>query len=244
MIRINLLAEAKPTKKKRGVAAMGGAGRLNVVLLASALVVGLLAIFIQYWILNTQIKELDEKIRIAQAEVKRLEPILKEVKDFEDKKAKLQKKVDLINQLKQNQKGPVRLMDEISKALPDLLWLERLDYHGNGISLTGKALNPPAVANFLENLKRVSSFQEPKVQDISACGAGSQGSVYCFSMSFVFANLDKTQMDAVPPAAAGGAGAGADGKTTPATPGGPPKAEGPRQEPAGDASSTALAAGM
>ena len=56
---------------------------------------------------------------------------------------------DLINQLKVNQRGPVRLMDEVSKALPDLLWLDRMECRGNSISLTGKALNPNAVANLL-----------------------------------------------------------------------------------------------
>ncbi|MDL1951835.1 PilN domain-containing protein, partial [Acidobacteria bacterium ACD] len=171
MIKINLLPEAKPTKKKKGVSALGGGERLNVILLVGAVVVGLLVIGVQWWIYRSQIKELDEKIRRDQLEVARLESILREVKDFEDKKAKLQKKVDLINQLKQNQKGPVRLMDEVSNALPDLLWLEKMEYKGTTITLAGKALNPPAVANFLENLKKVSAFQEPKVQDISAASA-------------------------------------------------------------------------
>ncbi len=198
MIKINLLAEAKPTKKKKGVAALGGAGRLNVLLLGAAIGIGLLAAFIHWYILNDETKKLEEKIRVAQAEVTRLESILKEVRDFEDKKAKLQKKVDLINQLKTNQRGPVRLMDEVSKALPDLLWLEKMTYAGTTINLDGKALNPNAVANFLENLKRVPSFQEPKVQSIDrATGVGAE--LYNFKLSFVFSNIDKTQGD---PAAA------------------------------------------
>ncbi len=36
MIKINLLAEAKPVKKKRGVSALGGAGRLNLFLILGA----------------------------------------------------------------------------------------------------------------------------------------------------------------------------------------------------------------
>lgn len=217
MIKINLLAEAKPAKKKRGVSALGGAGRLNVFLLAGTVAVGLAVIGVEYWLRNAQQKEVDEKIRVAQAEVTRLDAILKEVKDYEDKKARLQKKVDLINQLKQNQRGPVRLMDEVSRALPDLLWLERMDYKANAIDLVGKALNPNAVANFLENLKRVPAFQEPKVGDISACSGPSGGSLYCFRLSFVFAAIDKTQAETAAPA-------------TPTPPAGAPKAEGPSPE--------------
>lgn len=208
MIKINLLPEAKPTKKKKGVSALGGGERLNVILLVGAVVLGLLVIGVQWWIYRSQIQELDEKIRRDQLEVARLESILREVKDFEDKKAKLQKKVDLINQLKQNQKGPVRLMDEVSGALPDLLWLEKMEYKGNTINLSGRALNPPAVANFLENLKKVSAFQEPKVQDISA--ASSKGAaLYNFSLSFVFSSLDKTQPTETAPAGGAAAPAGA-----------------------------------
>ena len=201
MIRINLLAEAKPVKKKRGVAALGSGGRLNTVLIGAALGVAVLAGIIHYFILSTGIKSQEEKIRVAQVEVTRLETVLKEVRDFEQKKTRLQKKVDLINQLKQNQRGPVRLMDEVSKALPDLVWLEKLDYRGNSISIDGKAFNPPAVANFLENLKRVPAFQEPKVE-FAACGGAGGAQLYCFKLSFIFSTLDRSQPEAAPAAAA------------------------------------------
>ena len=207
MIRINLLVEAKAVRKKRGVAALGRAGRFNTVLIGVAMGAAMLAILVHWWILSVRIRAQEEKIRVAQVEVTRLESVLKEVKDFETKKAKLQKKVDLINQLKQNQRGPVRLMDEVSKALPDLVWLERLDYRGNSISITGKAFNPPAVANFLENLKRVPAFQEPKVS-FSSCAAGAI-QLDCFNLSFTFSALDRLQPEAAPPAAPSTASAGA-----------------------------------
>jgi type IV pilus assembly protein PilN len=200
MIRINLLVEAKAVRKKRGVAALGGAGRFNTILIGVAVGAALLAILVHWWILSMRIRAQEEKIRVAQVEVTRLESVLKEVKDFETKKAKLQKKVDLIHQLKQNQRGPVRLMDEVSKALPDLVWLERLDYRGNSIAIVGKAFNPPAVANFLENLKRVPAFQEPKVS-FAACGGSGGVQLDCFNLSFAFSTLDRLQPETAAPAA-------------------------------------------
>jgi type IV pilus assembly protein PilN len=197
MIRINLLAEAKPVKKKRGVAALGTGGRLNTVLIGGAIGLAVVVGFIHWWVLTAQIKAQEEKIRVAQVEVTRLESVLKEVKEYEAKKARVQRKVDLINQLKQNQRGPVRLMDEVSKALPDLVWLERMECRGNIIAIDGKAFNPPAVANFLENLKRVPSFQEPKVE-FNACGGPGGSSLYCFKTNFVFSNLDRTQPETAP----------------------------------------------
>jgi len=214
MIKINLLAEAKPTKKKKGASALGAAGQLNLILLGSAIAVGLLVIFVRWYMLNTEIKNYDNEIRKAQAEVKRLEAILKEVKDFEDKKARLQKKVDLINQLKLNQRGPVRLMDEVSKALPDLLWVDRMEYKGNGITLTGKAINWPAVANFIENLRRVQAFQEPTLREVTVCAS----TLTCFNLGFVFANIDKTQAQPTPPPAAAPAPGAAPGTGSAAPP--------------------------
>ena len=209
MIKINLLAEAKPVKKKRGVSALGGAGRLNLLLILGGLFIGILVVGVQWWVEAARLKVQEEKNRLAQQEVTRLEAVLKEVQDFEDKKAKLQKKVDLINSLKASQRGPVRLMDEVSNAVPDLLWLDRMDVKGNSITVDGMALNPPAVANFLENLKRVQAFQEPKVKSIVAASRGS-ANLYDFNLSFVFANLDRTQLDSAgPPAAGTGAASGA-----------------------------------
>jgi len=218
MIKINLLSEAKPAKKKKGVSALGGAGRLNLFLLLGGLLIGLLVVGVQWWVESARLKEQEEKNRLAQQEVTRLEAVLKEVADFEDKKAKLQKKVDLINALKANQRGPVRLMDEVSNALPDLLWLEKLQLTGNLIAVDGKALNPPAVANFLTNLKRVPSFQEPKVTSIRAVSAAGASSLYSFGLSFVFADLDRTQFEPAGAPDAAGAPAATPAPAAPAAP--------------------------
>lgn len=192
MIRINLLSEARPQRKKKGVSALGGAGRLNTLLMGGAIGLAVLIGIVHYWVLRSQIKAQEEKIKIATVEVERLKAVLQEVKDYEAKKARVQRKVDLINQLKQNQRGPVRLMDEVSKALPDLVWLERMEYRGNAISVDGKAFNPPAVANFVANLKLVPSFQEPKVE-FTACSGPTGSSLYCFKTNFGFSNIDRTQ---------------------------------------------------
>ena len=217
MIKINLLSEAKPAKKKRGVSALGGAGRLNLFLILGGLLLGLLVVGVQWWVESSRLKEQEEKNRLAQQEVTRLEAVLKEVADFEDKKAKLQRKVDLINSLKASQRGPVRLMDEVSNALPDLLWLESMELNGNQISIGGKALNPPAVANFFTNLKLVQAFQEPKLTVLAAATAGS-ANLYNYELSFVFADLDRTQFET---AAAPAAGAESPATAAPAVPAAP-----------------------
>jgi Tfp pilus assembly protein PilN len=137
-------------------------------------------------VLTSRSKTLDEEIVRAQEEVARLKSIIDEVKGYEDKKASLEAKIQLINNLKTNQKGPVRLMDEISKALPDLVWLSELTVSGDQVSLKGRTLSPNAVATYLENLKKSPFFAEPVFRNLGR-EQGSQG-IYTWEMSLTFTN--------------------------------------------------------
>ena len=96
--------------------------------------------------------------------------------------------MDIISQLKANQQGPVQLMDKISRALPELLWIDRMEVKGQTITLAGQAFNTNAVANFLENLDRVNEFQEPVLQDTS-----QTGQTYTFVVRFNFTHVAADQ---------------------------------------------------
>ena len=49
-----------------------------------------------------------------------------QVQQFEQRKAQLQQRVALIEQLRKGQTGPVHMLDQISRALPPMLWLTEL----------------------------------------------------------------------------------------------------------------------
>ena len=93
-------------------------------------------------------------------------------------------------------------MDSISRALPELLWLDRMDMNANSIHLAGRAFNTNAVATFIENLDKVVEFQEPILQDLSQ----GNGGVYNFSVVFnySYATLTDDDGEAATTASAGG----------------------------------------
>jgi type IV pilus assembly protein PilN len=122
LIRINLLTEARAAAARKKAPVLPTGAKLNNLLMIAGIAVGLLYIAIMGLVLTGKRRNLDEEIGKAKVEAERLRSIIAEVKGYEDKKASLEEKIDLINRLKTNQKGPVRLMDEISKALPDLVW--------------------------------------------------------------------------------------------------------------------------
>ena len=209
MIRINLLTEARAAAARKKSPFLPSGARLNNLILLGGVVAGLLYIGIMALILTSRSKTLDEEIVRAQEEVARLKSIIDEVKGYEDKKASLEAKIQLINNLKTNQKGPVRLMDEISKALPDLVWLSELTVSGDQVSLKGRTLSPNAVATYLENLKKSPFFAEPVFRNLGREG-GSQG-IYTWEMSLTFTNAQ-----ALSAAPGGASGPSAGPASTPA----------------------------
>ena len=183
MIKINLIAEGKKAVTRKSKAAAGGSPPTDMsqLLLLGGLLLGL-ALWGGYWFyLKHQIAVREEKIAEHEAEVRRLESIIKEVEDYKIKKAALEHKINVINELKQNQQGPVRIMDQVSRALPELLWLERMDVTGTSIGVSGSAFNINAIANFIENLDKSQEFQEPILRDSTRAGQ-----VYNFTVNFSF----------------------------------------------------------
>lgn len=186
MIRINLLTEARGAAARKKTAFLPSGAKLNNLILLGGVALGLLYIGIMALILTSRSRHLDEDIARANEEVARLRSIIEEVKGYEQKKASLEAKIQLINNLKTNQKGPVRLMDEVSKALPDLVWLTELGVSGQQVNLKGRTLSPNAVAAYLENLKKSPFFAEPVFRNLGR-EAGSQG-IYNWEMSLTFTN--------------------------------------------------------
>lgn len=165
MIRINLIAEGKRPVAARKPRAAVERWDLGQWLLLGLVLVGLLASLGHYLLLRNTLRQKEAEIDAANREVARLAPIIAEVERFKLSKAELERKIQVINNLKAAQRGPVRIMDEISRALPDLLWLTRMEVKETSITLTGEAFSTNAVASFIENLDKVPEFQEPVLKD-------------------------------------------------------------------------------
>lgn len=184
MIRINLLNEGrKPVVAKKARMSgfdLGGIDPPSSVLLA-VVVLALLVALGHNFLLARKVKNREVEVAEAQVEVDRLAPIIKEVEEFRAKRAELKQKVDVIGSLKENQRGPVEIMDKISRALPELLWLNKMQVIASDVSLEGQAFNTNAVANFIENLDKVPEFQEPVLQDTA-----QSNQMYSFRVTFSF----------------------------------------------------------
>lgn len=157
MIRINLLAAERPTHKKKAVA--GPPGALQAYLILGGLVgLTLLGCAAAWWLKSSALATLDAQTAEATKRQQALQVIKVKVEGFERKKALLDAKVDLIERLKAEQSGPVHMLDEISKALPEFVWLVSLDQAGTNIKLVGETNGLTSVADFISNLQRSGWF--------------------------------------------------------------------------------------
>jgi Tfp pilus assembly protein PilN len=216
LIKINLVREGKAAVRGAGAApgavaaAATGPSNLNNVLVIIGLVAGVLLGGGWWWMKNNALKERQDTVASKQTEAQRLEVIIKEVEDYTHRKESLQKRIDLINELKQNQKGPVKVMDRVSQDLPDLVWLDTMQMQGGVITLSGRGLNPNAVANFVDNIKNDPLFEEPELQHLTQ--ASVTPLVYNFDMTFHFSYAPKGEAGA-----AGGSGTTTTGTSTTGT---------------------------
>lgn len=186
MIRINLLSEGKrpaAVRRARPTSFLAGENIALWALLAALLLLGVLPAVAWWWTTGNQVEANEARIVEAQREVDELAAIIAEVERFKTQQAELERKIAVIQQLRENQKGPVRVMDQVSRALPELLWLDRMEMRGAVINLNGRAFNSNAVASFLDNLDAVPEFQEPTLRDLQESREG----VYTFGISFGFA---------------------------------------------------------
>jgi len=161
MIKINLL----PTKRKPARKVT----ELQKQLIIAVVVLGGVTTSMGFYFisLNSKIAAKTEEKAAAVAEVARQDKMLREVKNVEDERKKVTDKIGVIEQLKKNQQGPVRLLDEISRAIPVSVDLLTMSESSGNINLTGEAFSNEDVVKFVDNLKASEYFTDINLLETS-----------------------------------------------------------------------------
>jgi len=150
MIRINLLPAREARRR--------GEVRRQLYVAAVAVVVALGIGIWGYMAQNSDLGAHQQELAGIEEEIKRLDQVIKEVQKFETKKTQLDKKVGAIEDIKTKQRRPAHMLDEISRSLPDQMWLISIKDSGGGLQISGKSFDNVGIAAFMENLERSSLF--------------------------------------------------------------------------------------
>jgi type IV pilus assembly protein PilN len=151
MIRINLLASERRAAK---AAAPGfQAGQKMMVIGSLVLVLAAVGVGWRYWALGQQQAQVTREIEAARREETRLQEILKQVQEFENRRKQLESRVALIDELRKGQTAPVHMIDQLSRALPDMTWLVALSQDGYTLTIQGRCLTLTSLSDFIGNLE-------------------------------------------------------------------------------------------
>ena len=164
MIRINLLP-VKAAQKKEMLK-----GQLMVIVLVLIVTVGICGA--AYTHIIGEVDDVQQQIDQKKSEIARLQKAIKEVKNFEKRQKDLRAKLDVLETLKTARVGPVYLLDELYRAMPDKLWLTKFKEGSGKAQISGIGASEETVGLFMKNLEESGSFEgvelkvtKQKVQD-------------------------------------------------------------------------------
>jgi type IV pilus assembly protein PilN len=111
------------------------------------------------WMMDKRaIAQLEAEQAELRANRERLKAIVDEVNALERREKLLNARIEIIQRLRSDQRGPVRVLDELSRNLPEQAWLETIDENAGVYKVAGYALTNFAVADLLRNLQRSKEF--------------------------------------------------------------------------------------
>ncbi|MBN1880018.1 PilN domain-containing protein [bacterium] len=174
MIRINMLPHER---KKTSVVTIEliAAGALIFVVLVG---VGIWAHYLTT-VLDEKVSTIDRKTK----QVEELQVIIDQVIRYEQDIKALENKVNTIKQLKENQTGPVLMLDELNRRLPEEIWFTQLRTAGDLISIRGFGLSQTSIGDFMSSLEGSPYFHSINLK-IATLKTMLSREIYEFELDF------------------------------------------------------------
>jgi type IV pilus assembly protein PilN len=152
MIKINLLPYREMLKRQKAI--------IQLIVGGIVLILLLVVIVIADRAISARLVELENQISSTQKDIAALNKRTAEIYQFEKDQKEFQNKLDKIEQLNRGRKLPVRILDEVSKATPEKLWMTQLTRTDNSLVLNGIALDQETIVSFLHNLEKSDYFSD------------------------------------------------------------------------------------
>jgi len=149
MIRINLLPrEERPTKRNIQLPKLGAVMPVFALLLV-------LGLFAGFTVIQTlQVGRLKADIARAEEESEKLRPQIQTIQELTAKREELEHRLGVIQGLDKNRLWRVKLVDELSRCIPDHLWLTNYEEVGTDlVKIEGVTFSNLIVADFMSRLE-------------------------------------------------------------------------------------------
>lgn len=175
MIKVNLLP-VKRKKKPKPIPAF------VVTMIVVTISVGILMAYLVFFF-NSRLEAKKVQFKDNEKKIAEIKEKIKAVENFEQVNKLFQQRTSIIEQLRKNQSIPVKLLDEISKLLPNGVWLQTMTMSGENITMDGYAFANSDVVSYVDNLKNSKIFTEIYLQE-SKSSTIEKIPVYMFKLTF------------------------------------------------------------
>jgi len=173
MPRINLLpwreAERKRKRQEFGVGAM------------AALMFAALVYLVVNWQMQSAIDEQMARNQYLNEQIAQLDKQIAEILDLEQQKARLQARIQVIEQLELSRPEIVHVFDQIVRTTPDGIYLTSIKQTNRKIELKGIAQSSTRVASYMRNIDSSEWLTDPALQILETKGATDAGSQFTLS---------------------------------------------------------------
>jgi Tfp pilus assembly protein PilN len=201
MIRINLSSLAPPKTKRGGkraavaVSSGGGEGSSTVVLALVFLIALGVAIGGSYMLVTKENTRLEKELQATLAENRRLAEVKVQYEASKRKADMFERRVKIIDDLKEAQKGPVKMLDLVADTVnkTDAVWLESMTNDGKTLTFVGTALSADAVADLMANLRKTGAFKSVEIKETSQDAAIKEVQAFKFELNCEIGFSSKVQ---------------------------------------------------
>ncbi len=180
MIRVNLLRDQSGKKPPRKKGAFPTFSRIGF-LMAAALVVIVAGLGAWWYSVAHEITQLTETRDRLRLENTRLQGLKKQIVEFEKLKKLQESRIQVIEQLKEAQTGPVLLLNYVIQSIPreSGIWLTSLDQKGDRVNITGYTKRAEYIPDFMTNLSATRFFKNVDLDIILDDREASKFSLIC-----------------------------------------------------------------
>jgi len=144
MARINLLPWRQEERER--------SNKEFITLVVAVTLLALLSAFATWSYFNNELDEQRDANALIEQENVRLDTVLTEIDSLEQRREDIISRMQVIQDLQGRRPVPVRLWDDIAKAIPSALYLNNFKREGDLLTLTGLADNPNVVSSLIRNL--------------------------------------------------------------------------------------------
>jgi type IV pilus assembly protein PilN len=164
MPRINLLPWREAERKKRQ--------RDFLVATAGAVVAGVLVVAISMFTFNGMVKNQFDRNNRLTNEITELDKSITEIDGLEQQRERLLARMEIIEQLQRSRPEIVHLFDEVTRRLPEGVYLNGMRQTGSQVEIRGIAQSSTRVSALMREIDTSDWVTDPSVIKVETTEAG------------------------------------------------------------------------